>query len=329
MSRGAGALEAVVRRVDARGCEVVPAGGGEPFFARVRGRLHRFARGERSPLAAGDRVEVTRREDGAAVDRVLPRRSRFARESSGGGRPQVVAANVDLAVALLPAAEPPPNPRLADRVLAAAAAEGVEGAVLVSKADLAPPEAVAGLVDLYRRAGVPAQAVSSTEGTGVAEAEALLRARTSVLVGPSGAGKTTLLRRLLGPAAADLLSGRVNPRTGKGRHTTAAALLLPFAGGGWVVDTPGVRTLALPPMRPADLALLFPDLARLGRCRFEDCSHTVEPGCAAAAAAAAGALDPRRLDSYRAILAQVREDAARFRRPRAAGGARRRGTSTR
>lgn len=309
-----GDLEAVVCRVDARGCEVEPAAGGERLFVPVRGRLHLFRKGERTPLAPGDRVVVHRGPGGAAVKAVRPRRSRFSREIPGGGRPQVVAANVDLVVALVPAAEPPPNPRLADRVLVAAATEHAAGAVFVSKADLAPEAAVEDLRGLYREAGVPVLAVSAVTGRGIEEADAMLRGRTSVLSGPSGAGKTTLLKRLLGPAAADLRIGEVNPTTGKGRHTTAAARLLRYPGGGWVVDTAGVRTLAVPDMRPADLALHFPDLARLARCRYSDCTHTHEPGCAVEAAVAAGTLDRRRLDSYRAMFLTMREAAER-RRP--------------
>ncbi len=185
----------------------------------------------------------------------------------------------------------------------------------VSKADLAAPGAVEDLLGLYRGAGIRAFPLSVPGERGIEEIAALLRGRTSVLVGPSGAGKTTLLRRLLGPGGADLVTGVVNAKTGKGRHTTTAARLLPFPGGGWVVDTPGVRTLALREMRPADLAMLFPEMARLARCRFADCAHLVEPGCAAEAAVAAGTVDARRLESYRAILRTTAEDTARTAAP--------------
>lgn len=309
-----GRFEGLVRRVDARGCEVVPAEGGEPIFCSLRGRVHRFGKGERSPLAPGDRVTVLRGEGGASVEKVLPRRSRFARETEGGRRPQVVAANLDLVAALLPAAEPAPNLRLTDRVLVAAAAQDVEGLVVVSKCDLAPPADVEALEAAYRRAGVPVLRVCAPRGEGLDALSGRLRGRTSVLVGPSGAGKSTLLGALLGPGSPDLAVGRVNAKTGKGRHTTTASRLLHFPGGGWVVDTPGVRTLAVPRVRPADLPHFFPDLLRYnGECRFQDCTHRVEPGCAAAAAAEKGDLDPRRLDSYRAMLATMLEDAARRR----------------
>ena len=311
--KAARTFEAVVRRVDAHGCEVEPAGGGAAVFARVGSGLHRGRRGERSPMAPGDRVVVAEADGGSSIQEVLPRRSRFLRESSSGGRPQVLAANVDLVIAVLQCAEPEPNPRLADRVLVAAASEDVEGVVMITKADLAPAGVLEDLESLYRRAGVRTAVVSVVAGRGVGEAEALLRGRTSVLVGPSGAGKTTILSRLLGVAGSDLLIGAVNPKTGKGRHTTTAGRLLPYPGGGWVVDTPGVRTLALGGMRPADVALHFPDLARVGPCRFADCSHTVEPGCALDAAAARGDVDPRRLESFRAIARQIAEDESRRR----------------
>ncbi|HEU4395887.1 MAG TPA: ribosome small subunit-dependent GTPase A, partial [Planctomycetota bacterium] len=295
------------------GCEVVPAAGGPPAFAKVRGRIHRFSRIERTPLAPGDRVEVAEADGGFSVRSVHPRKSRFLRESSAGARPQVLAANVDLIVAVLPCAEPEPSPRLADRILVCAASENVEGAVLLTKADLATAAVVADLEGLYRLAGVTTLAVSVPAERGLVEAAHLLRGRTSVLVGPSGAGKTTLLRRLLGPGGADLRIGAVNAKTGKGRHTTTAARLLPFPGGGWTVDTAGVRTLALGGLRPADVALHFPDLADVGPCRFADCSHTVEPGCALAKAAESGRVDPRRLESCRAIIRQIAEDESRRR----------------
>lgn len=301
-------FEALVRRVDARGCEAVPAEGGEPLFCRLRGRIHRFSGGERGPLAPGDRVAVARTVDGAVVERVLPRRSRFARESSSGGRPQVVAANVDVVAVLLPAAEPPPSTRLADRILVTASAEGVEGLLVLSKTDLAAPGVVEDLESLYAAAGVGVVRVCAPRGEGIDALMERLRGRTSVLVGPSGAGKSTLLNRILGPGGPGILTGLVNPKTGKGRHTTTASRLLPLPCGGWIVDTPGVRTLALPPMRAADLPLHFPDLAPFnGKCRFQDCTHRVEPGCAAAAAAARGEVDPRRMESYRAMMVTMLE----------------------
>jgi ribosome biogenesis GTPase len=307
-------FEGLVRRVDAKGCEVVPAAGGDPIFCTVRARVHKFGKGERSPLAAGDRVTVLPGAGGASIESVLPRRSRFARESSDGRRPQVVAANVDVVVALLPAAEPAPNLRLTDRVLVTAAWQNVEGLVVVSKTDLVSPAAVEDLESVYRRASIPVVRICSVKGEGMEALAERLRGRTSVLVGPSGAGKSTLLKALLGPEAANIGIGAVNAFTGKGRHTTVACRLIHFPGGGWVVDTPGVRSLALPDLRPADLPLFFPDLAPFnGKCRFQDCTHRVEPGCAAAAAAAKGEVDPGRLESYRAMFATLLEDDERRR----------------
>jgi len=270
-------------------------------------------------MAPGDRVVVLPGTGGGVVERVLPRRSRFSRDSTTGGKPQVIAANVDLVVALLPVAQPEPNPRLADRILAAAAAEGVPGAVAVSKVDLDPGALADDFEALYRAAGYPVVRVAVPRGVGLAEMADLLRGRTSVLVGPSGAGKTTLLRALLGPGVEGLATGEVNPVTGKGRHTTTAGRLLSFPGGGWVVDTAGVRSLALRDLEAADVPALFPEFAAQGRCRFQDCSHVVEPGCAVRAAVEAGRVDRRRHESYAALLATVREEAAR----RASGRARR------
>jgi len=304
-------FDAVVRRIDARGCEVVPEAGGEPLFASVRGKVHRIGRAERSPLAPGDRVSVETTGGGSSVLLVHPRKSRFSRESAEGRRPQVVAANVDLVLALLPAAEPDPSPRLVDRILVAASWQSVECAVVVSKIDLAPESVVRDMLALYADAGIRALTVSVPGEKGLDAVEAMLRGRTSVLVGPSGAGKSTLLRRLLGTVGADIVTGIVNAKTGKGRHTTTASQLLPFPGGGWVVDTPGVRTLALTGMHPDDVGLHFPDIARCGKCRFADCRHAVEPGCAILAAVEAGTMDRRRHESYRAICDVLVDDEKR------------------
>jgi ribosome biogenesis GTPase len=294
-------FDAVVRRIDARGCEVVPEAGGEPLFASVRGKVHRIGRAERSPLAPGDRVSVETVDGGSSVLKVHPRKSRFSRESADGRRPQVVAANVDLVLALLPAAEPDPSPRLVDRILVAASWQSVECAVVVSKTDLATEEVVRDMLALYADAGIRALTVSVPGEKGLDAVVEMLRGRTSVLVGPSGAGKSTLLRRLLGTVGENIVTGIVNAKTGKGRHTTTASQLLPFPGGGWVVDTPGVRTLALTGMLPTDVGLHFPDIARLEKWRFQDCRHSVEPGCAVLAAVEKGTMDRRRHESYRAI----------------------------
>ncbi|MHC4922850.1 MAG: ribosome small subunit-dependent GTPase A [Planctomycetota bacterium] len=312
-ARETGDAETVVGRVcrvDSSGCEVALEDGAR-VFARVRGRVHRIGGRERSPLAAGDRVQLGRRDDGDVVEKVLPRRSRFSRESAIGGKPQILAANVDVVLALLPVADPPPNPRFADRVLVAAEDESVESVVILSKTDLAEKAVTEDLRSLYENAGFQVVATSVPDGVGLEEVADLLRGRTSVLVGTSGAGKTTLLGALLGPDAEPMRTGEVNPKTGKGRHTTTAASLLPFPGGGWVVDTPGVRTLAVRIMRPANLALLFGDLGRVGPCRFADCSHTVEPDCAVAAAAEDGRIDPRRFESYHHMVDTMKEDAER------------------
>ncbi|MFC7218439.1 ribosome small subunit-dependent GTPase A [Streptomyces polyrhachis] len=247
-----------------------------------------------------------------AVRALLPRRTAFLRSaSSKRSDGQVLAANVDHAVIAVSLAADLNLPRL-ERLLSLAWSSGAQPLIVLTKADLIDDPAVLGhlLADARSAApGVEVLAVSSTSGTGVAELAAAVAGGTAVLLGQSGAGKSTLANTLLGDAYQTVQAARDSD--GKGRHTTTTRDLLPLPGGGVLIDTPGMRGVGLWEAQEG-LAQVFAEIeAYAGDCRFDDCSHTAEPGCAVLAALDSGELSERRLDSYRKLLRENAHIAAR------------------
>lgn len=252
-------------------------------------------------LAVGDRVRVERRAGGLALVReLLPRTSWLARPDPGGTGRLVLAANVELVCAVVAARAPRWKPGFVDRVWLAAEEGGARALVVVNKLDLLAPEEEAELereLAPYLALGLQVVRVSAATRAGLDGLAAALAGRTCVLVGPSGVGKSSLANAL-DPARARA-TGAVRASDGKGRHTTTASEWVELADGTVLIDTPGLRQLGLSGLDARTLAASFPELAALApRCRFRDCSHRVEPGCAVQAALAAGTLDRRRFESY-------------------------------
>jgi ribosome biogenesis GTPase len=221
----------------------------------------------------------------------------------GAPRAQPLAANVDQVVVVVATADPAPNPRLLDRLLVIAEANSLPPVVIVNKADL-DPAVVDRLARRYTPAGYQVLATSAKTGAGLPALRDLLRGRASVLTGPSGVGKSTLLNAL--QPGLNLRTGEISAHWGTGRHTTTAALLLPLAVTGYVVDTPGLREVGTWGIDPDRLAPCFPEFRRyLDQCRFDNCRHLAEPDCAVREAASRSEFDPDRLESYRRILDEV------------------------
>ena len=283
-----------VTRVD-RDRLTVLDGGGERWVRRS-GSLHDGS-GPDAP-AVGDWVAVR----GERVVAVLPRRTAFVRTAAGrGSAAQVVAANVDV-VLVVDALAGEARLRRIERYLAVAWASGATPVVVLTKADLCA-DVPAGVASVAADAiGVEVLAVSAVTGEGLPELAALLTPGcTAAMVGPSGVGKSSLANALAGAPVAATAGIRGD---GRGRHTTTARQLLQLPGGALLVDTPGMRELALPGGDGVDAA--YADVAALAdRCRFRDCAHRTEPGCAVAAAIDEGVLDPARFTAWRKLQAEA------------------------
>ena len=261
-------------------------------------------------VVVGDQVRLA----GGQIVAVLPRRNQLARRgvpSRAGAHTfqQVIAANVDQVAPVFAAASPAPTWNLLDRYLALAESLALPALIVLTKTDLARGTAAGELgaaLDEYRRLGYRVAGTSAQSGAGLDELRAALSGRVTLLLGKSGVGKTSLLNALE-PGLGLRVAG-VSAATGKGRHTTTQVALFPLAGddAGGVIDTPGTREFGLWDVDPDELALFFPEMRPLvGQCKFGlDCRHDEEPGCAIRQAVLAGAISPRRYQSYMRLRAE-------------------------
>lgn len=253
----------------------------------------------------GDWVLIGGDEAEPLVEVVLERTTAIIRRDPGkAARLQVLAANVDVVLITHPIADAPNLSRL-ERELALVWDSGARPVVVLTKADLsADVDAAIEVVDSIAP-GVVVHVTSAVSGRGMDEVRAYLEhGDTLALIGPSGSGKSTLVNALAGE---DLqLTREVRVSDGKGRHTTVSRELIPLPGGGLIIDSPGLRAVGMwDSAEGIDQA--FSDIAELAeQCRFRDCTHTGEPGCAVEAAVEAGTLPARRLESYRSLQAEVR-----------------------
>ncbi|MEO8503619.1 MAG: ribosome small subunit-dependent GTPase A [Acidobacteriota bacterium] len=272
---------------------------GEEFDCRLAPAV---ALEQRTGLAVGDWVRLRERGGMHRVESVLPRRSRLARPDPHNPHlERVLAANVDLVLIATALRAPGVKPGLIDRVLLAASAAGVEGAVVVNKVDLSPDLAhdeELSTLEPLRAAGVRVLECSARTEQGLEALADLVAAQTAVLVGQSGCGKTSLLNAL-SPGLGRRV-GAARESDGKGRHTTTSSSLQALAGGGFLIDTPGVRQFGLWQPSAEALAAAFPEIELASAsCRFRDCRHgRGERGCAVVAAIECGAIPRSRLDSF-------------------------------
>ena len=309
---------ATVWRVDFGGVRLLADDGAE-FEATVPGRLRGARKALGNAVVTGDRVRLDWDSDRAVVDAVEPRRNAFSRRASGEREEeQVVAANLDGVAVVASFRNPEFRHGLVDRVLVQCARAAIPALVVLNKADLDASHEADAILDEYARAGVTGLATCAVSGLGVPRVRERCHGRRTLFVGHSGVGKSTLLAALA--PGRSIAQGEVNEVTGKGRHTTSAAVLYrtgPDAGRGLaqdppaapgagasasateLVDTPGVRAFALWGVDADELVQYYPELKPFaGHCRFGDCRHDREPGCALREAVAGGAIGERRFASY-------------------------------
>lgn len=275
------------------GFYTVKASDGHVIECKPRGLFRK----DGNKLVAGDRVTLAQEAGTVYIDELLPRKNVFI-------RPPV--ANVDIFFIVASMAEPPPNFLVLDKLIMVALASGAQPVLLLTKTDLAPPEEAK---QMYAASGMPVIEAGAASGQGIGEIQALLKDKLCVFCGNTGVGKSTLLNALLPDAGR--ATGEISKKLGRGRHTTREVELFEVAGG-LVGDTPGFSNLELQqvlPLQKEDVQFGFPEIAKLAAsCRFNNCAHLHEPGCAVRQAVEDGHIPAGRYQNYLALYQQVQQD---------------------
>ena len=284
---------------------------GETVRCRIRGRLRLKGVRSTNPVVVGDEVACEADEGGDyVIADILPRRNYVIRRASNLSKEShIIAANVDQALLMASLRSPETPTEFVDRFLVTCEAYKVPVTILLSKLDLQDAEAVAEFRAVYEGAGYRVLEVSVREGRGVEEVRELLAGRTTLVSGNSGVGKSTLMQAI--DPSLDIRTGEISESHHKGRHTTTFSTMYPLAGGGAVIDTPGIKGFGLIDIDEAELWHYFPEMMRVApACRFYNCTHTHEPGCAVTEAVKAGEIAWPRYESY----LKIRDEDEKYRK---------------
>jgi ribosome biogenesis GTPase len=254
--------------------------------------------GKRTEIVCGDKVELIAEANGELqIVKVLPRATLFTRTDSRG-RIEALAANVTL-LAVVFAPEPPPDQFIVDRYLAGAAYARLRTLVILNKSDLTSNDA--DLLNEYRDAGYRTLNICAKNGSGIDELRAAVKGEIFLLTGQSGVGKSTLTNALLPLSLRP--TRELSDASGEGRHTTVSSALFDMPDSGALIDSPGVRDYAPPPLADTNVQVGWPEIvSRAPQCRFNDCMHLREPGCAVLAAVESKVISARRYESYKRLL---------------------------
>ncbi len=277
----------------------------EQISCRIRGKLRLKGIRSTNPVVVGDIVMCEADDQGEwVIYEILTRRNYVIRRSSNLSKEShIIAANIDQAMLVATLSQPTTAPEFLDRFLVTCEAYKIPVTILLAKIDIArqDPEAVAFFRSIYESAGYPIIEISAQDGEGLELVSELLKDKTTLLSGNSGVGKSTLIRAL--EPTLDVRTGEISESHHKGKHTTTFSTMYPLSGGGSIIDTPGIKGFGLLDIDNAELWHYFPEMMRTGsECRFYNCTHTHEPGCAVLQAVEMGEITISRYESYLKIL---------------------------
>lgn len=297
---------------------VVAIDGGGEVNCKIKGNFRIKGIRTTNPVAVGDRVEVgTPADDGTAfITAIVPRRNYIIRRASNLSKEShIIAANIDQALLVVTLAHPTTSTTFIDRFLATAEAYNVPAILAINKVDILDEddrELLDGVQYLYQSIGYKTVAISATEGVGVDELQAMLNGKVTLVSGNSGVGKSTLINRLI--PGLDLRTAEISAVHDTGMHTTTFSELFNLPAGGQIIDTPGIRGFGTIDFDKYEVAHYFPELFAISRdCRFDNCTHTHEPGCAVLAALESHHIAQSRYASYLSILDDATE--GKYRKP--------------
>lgn len=278
---------------------------GVRYQCRIRGKLRLKGVRSTNPVVVGDWVRFESDEQGGyVISAIEPRRNYIIRRASNLSKEShIIASNIDQALLVVTLFSPETAMEFVDRFLVTCEAYKVPVTILLAKIDLARqhPETVEEFYSIYEKAGYRIIEISATEGEGVDEVRELLHGKTTLLSGNSGVGKSTLVAAV--EPGLDIKTGEISQSHHKGKHTTTFSTMYPLAEGGYIIDTPGIKGFGLIDIDDAELAHYFPEMMRyLPDCRFYNCSHTHEPGCAVVEAVKRGEIAYPRYESYLKIM---------------------------
>ncbi len=290
----------------------VKTAGGRVVDCKVKGSFRLKGIRSTSPVAVGDHVCIDINAEGTGlITDIADRRNYIIRRASNlSKQSHILAANVDQALLMVTTAHPATSTTFVDRFLAGAEAYRVPVVLALNKQDLSTGgERRRGdeLMAVYARMGYTCLRLSALTGEGVEALRPLLAGRVTLLSGHSGVGKSTLINRLV--PGAGLRTAPISEAHDTGTHTTTFSEMLPLEGGGWLIDTPGIKGFGTFDIAPAELTSYFRDIfAAAQGCRFSNCTHTHEPGCAVRQAVESGDIAPSRYASYLSMLGDEDED---------------------
>ena len=293
---------------------------GTSIVAKAKGNFRIRGIRTTNPVAVGDRVSVSRNDsDTAYITAIIPRRNYIIRRATNLSKEaQIIAANLDQALLIATLAHPTTSTTFIDRFLATAEAYRVPAVLVINKIDLlSDPDDIA-LADavayLYRSIGYTVILASAATGEGIDELRSTLSNKTTLLSGNSGAGKSTIINTLL--PGLNLRTAQISDIHDTGMHTTTFSEMFRLPDGGYIIDTPGVKGFGTVDFNKAEASHYFPEIFRVGRnCRYSNCTHTHEPGCAVRDALEQNLISQSRYTSYLSILDDTDPTADKYRKP--------------